>query len=81
MRKYAFINRYDKSIGDSGLSFYAMKMYGYMVRMLANEMMNVCDEFDLVLSLSQPNQMADKTLVETTIKELIDEKWIVEIEE
>jgi len=81
-KRYAFINRYDISISDSKLSLYAIKMYSYMVRMLALEMMNVCDYFDMVLSLtSSPDKFADDTLVNATIDELIRENWIVEIKE
>ena len=80
MKKYAFINRYDKNIGDSDLSFYAMQMYVYMVHMLANGMKNVCNEFDMVLSIScSPDELADESLVNATILELINEKWIVEV--
>lgn len=82
MKKYAFVNRIDMCITDSGLSFQAIRMYAYMVRMLANERMNICDEFDLALSLtSNPAQPVEKELVDKTIKELLENNWIVEITE
>ena len=68
--KYAFINRTDKNILNSGLSYHAIKMYGYMTRMLANEGMNVMDELDMHLSLAEPNNMrVDEALFKNTIDE------------
>ena len=78
--KYAFVNRIDVNILDSGLSYYAIQMYGYMTRMLANECMNVMDEFDMYLSLAEPlNIMADEVLVKNTIDELLRNGWILEV--
>ena len=80
MKKYAFINRYEQNIKDSNLSFYAIKMYAYMVRILANEMISICDELDMALSISRPvGDLADELLVKNTISELLNEKWIVEV--
>lgn len=79
--KYAFINRTDKNIlNSSGLSYHAIKMYGYMTRMLANEGMNVMDEMDMHLSLAEPiNIRVDETLLKNTIDELLRNGWIIEI--
>lgn len=78
--KYAFINRTDKNILNSGLSYHAIKMYGYMTRMLANEGMNVMDELDMHLSLAEPiNMRVDEALFKNTIDELLRNGWIIEI--
>ena len=78
--KYAFINRTDINILNSGLSYHAIKMYGYMTRMLANEGMNVIDELDMHLSLAEPiNMMVDEVLFKNTVDELLRSGWIIEI--
>ena len=78
--KYAFVNKTDINILNSGLSYNAIRMYGYMTRMLANEGMNVMDELDMYISLAEPiNMMVDETLLKNTIDELLRNGWIVEI--
>lgn len=53
-----------------------------MVRMLANEMISICDELDMALSISRPiGELADELLVKKTISELLNEKWIVEVKD
>lgn len=78
--KYAFVNKTDINILNSGLSYNAIRMYGYMTRMLANEGMNVMDELDMYISLAEPiNMMVDETLFKNTIDELLRNGWIIEI--
>lgn len=78
--KYAFVNKTDINILNSGLSYNAIRMYGYMTRMLANEGMNVMDELDMYISLAEPiNMMVDETLLKNTIDELLRNGWIIEI--
>jgi hypothetical protein len=78
--KYAFIKRTDKNILNSGLSHHAIKMYGYMTRMLVNEGMDVMDELDMYLSLAEPIDMrVDEALLKNTIDELLRNGWIIEI--
>ena len=78
--KYAFINRTDVNILNSGLSFHATKMYGYMTRMLANEGLNIMDEVDMHLSLAESVDLeVDESLYKNTIDELLLNGWIVEI--